>query len=468
MTPESLQETLRRIPGVDILLLTSAAVRWLERTSHGFVVTEIQRMLQDIRAALRTGRMAADRLSDPGFLESELDARIQSSLRPALRPVINGTGVIVHTNLGRAPLSTAAQNALLAASSHYTNLEFDLEKGERSRRDLLLESVICEILGCEASTVVNNNAAAVFLILNTIAPGREVIVSRGELVEIGGSFRIPDIMARSGALLREVGSTNKTRIEDYQEAIRPETSMLLRVHPSNFRVRGFTARPSLAELADLARRSRLPLVEDIGSGCLVNLDPFGIKDEPLAQDSLRAGVNLICFSCDKILGGPQAGIIAGERPWIELLRKNPLMRTFRVEKLVYSALEATLTSFRTGRQFEEIPVLAMVSRPPDEIRDRARRFARRIRKKLPADASVELIRGHSLIGGGSCPDSVLETTLLAFHSSRCTPQVLDRRLRTSEPAVVLRIEDGRALLDLRTVFPAQEPALAECLVRALV
>jgi L-seryl-tRNA(Ser) seleniumtransferase len=467
MTSDSLQEILRRIPAVDTLLLTPAAVRWIERTSHAFVVAEIQGLLQDFRISLRSGRLEPDRMTEPGYIESLLDSRIQSSLAPSLKPVINGTGVILHTNLGRAPMSADARKAVSVISSYYTNLEFDLDKGERSKRDLLIESAICHLLDCEAATAVNNNAAAVFLILNTLAAGKEVIVSRGELVEIGGSFRIPDIMARSGAILREVGTTNKTRIEDYREALRPETSMLLRIHPSNFRISGFTARPSLAELSALAHQSGIPLVEDVGSGLLVDLEPFGIKDEPIVRESLRKGADLVCFSCDKLLGGPQAGIIAGKRQWVDPARKNPLMRTFRVDKLIYSALEATLRSYSTGRHLADIPVLAMMSMPVRSLKERSRLFVRRLKKRVPAGTEIDLIPGMSLIGGGSCPDSELPTFLVAIRSSSLGAEALDARLRRHDPAVVLRIEDNRALLDLRTVFPAQEAVLSEALAKAL-
>jgi len=382
-------------------------------------------------------------------------------------PVINATGVILHTNLGRAPLSTAAQESLSAVSGRYTNLEYDLGTGARSHRDRLVEAAVCELLGCEAATVVNNNAAAVFLILNTLAAAGEVPVSRGELVEIGGSFRIPEILARSGARLREVGTTNKTRIRDYEAAIGPETALLLRVHPSNYRIRGFTERPSLEELVELAHRHQLPLVEDLGSGCLVDLQPYGIDDEPRPQKSVASGVDIVCFSADKLLGGPQAGIIAGTRPLIERVRTNPLMRACRVEKLVYASLEATLAAFRAGNAFEEIPVLHMLSRPLDEMKQRCRRFRRRLQARLPAGAHATLQAGSSVVGGGCCPGAELATVVLALESDRSSPNEIELRLREQHTPILVRLEDRRVLVDLRTVFPSQEPALLEGLTRAL-
>lgn len=388
-------------------------------------------------------------------------------MAPALSAVINATGVILHTNLGRAPLSLGAQKSLSAVAAQYTNLEYDLVAGARSHRDQLIEPLLREILGCEAATAVNNNAAAVFLILDTLAAGKEVVVSRGELVEIGGSFRIPEIMARSRARLREVGTTNKTRIKDYEAAIGPDTALILRVHPSNYRIRGFTERPRLEELVALARQSRMPLVEDIGSGCLVDLRQFGIPDEPRAQDSIAAGVDLVCFSADKLLGGPQAGIIAGARCLIDVIRTNPLMRTYRLEKLIYGALEATLLSYRTGKALQEIPVLRMIAASRDELRRRSTRFLLKLRAQIPDGSSVALLEGSSIIGGGSCPDCSLDTVLLAVASAQHAAGSLEQALRGQNPPIIVRVEEDKVLLDLRTVFPAQEKPLLAGLVTAL-
>jgi L-seryl-tRNA(Ser) seleniumtransferase len=467
VTRSSPQELLRLIPAVDQFLLRPRIVNWVERTSHGFVVSEIQRLLREVRSGIQSGEPDRSSTAEISSLESLLETRLESRLLPALRPVVNGTGVILHTNLGRAPLSKAAQHSLSVLSGQYTNLDYDLNTGERSHRDRLLEQSLTEVLGCETAAVVNNNAAAVFLILNTLASGREVIVSRGELVEIGGAFRIPDIMARSGAVLREVGTTNKTRVEDYAAAIGPDTALLFRVHPSNYRMLGFTHRPELREVLELARRARLPVLEDLGSGCLVDLSPYGIRDEPVAQKSIAAGVDLVCFSGDKLFGGPQAGIIAGSKRLVDPIRKNPLMRTYRVERLIYGALEATIASYRTGRALEEIPVLRLISAKVEEIRDRSRRLARKLRLKIPSGLDVKLVQGTSVIGGGSCPECHLPTTLLALVSDYHRANSIESRLRAHKPPIILRIEEDRALIDLRTVFPEQETTLIDGLVKAL-
>jgi L-seryl-tRNA(Ser) seleniumtransferase len=369
--------------------------------------------------------------------------------------------------MGRSPLSAAAQNSLSAFSTHYTNLEYDISEGTRSHRDKLIEPLLQEVLGCEAAVVVNNNAAAVFVILNTLAPGKEVVVSRGELVEIGGSFRIPDILARSGAVLREVGTTNKTRIQDYRDALGPNTALLLRVHRSNFRMVGFTERPELIALVELAKNAGIPLVEDIGSGCLVDLQSCGIGDEPMVQKSLAAGVSLICFSGDKLLGGPQAGIIAGSRKLVDPIRKNPMMRTFRVEKLIYGALEATIASYRFGKALSEIPVLKMISATNREMRRRAQNFSRRLRPVLPEGVRASLREGSSVVGGGSCPGSVLPTTLISLEFDMLRPSSIESKLRFQDPAIILRLEEDRILIDLRTVFTDQEPALIEGILKAV-
>ncbi len=463
----SIQELLRRIPAVDQILLQPSVAALVRRTSHGFVVSLIQELLQQVRDDLRSGAAAPEERIDPARLAMQLNDRLQQQLRPVLMTVINASGVILHTNLGRAPLSTEAQRSLSAVSGKYSNLEYDLKSGRRSHRDQLLEPLLREVLGCEAATVVNNNAAAVFLILDTLASGREVVVSRGELIEIGGSYRIPDILACSGARLREVGTTNKTRIRDYEAAIGPDTALLLRVHPSNFRIRGFTEKPRLEELTALAHHHQLPLIEDLGSGCLIDLRQFGIFEEPRAQDSIAAGVDMVCFSADKLLGGPQAGIIAGSRRWVEMVRTNPLMRTYRVEKLIYGALGATLASYRTGRALEEIPVLRMLGMSQQELRSRSRRFLRRMKGKMPPGACISLTDGSSVVGGGSCPDATLPSVLLSLTSDRYAAGEIERVLRAQDPPVIVRVEDDRVLVDLRTVFPTQETMLLEALKAAL-
>ncbi len=461
------QNAFRKIPAVDQLLLRPAVSSWITCTSREFVVSEIQKLLQKVRDTIRSGDAGAGTGISSEQLEGDLVEAIQRRLRPNMRAIINASGVVLHTNLGRAPLSASAQESLSVFSTNYTNLEYDISEGSRSHRDKLLEPLLQEVLGCEAATVVNNNAAAVFLILNTLASGKEVIVSRGELVEIGGSFRIPDILKRSGAILHEVGTTNKTRVQDYQDAFGSNTAMLLRVHPSNFRMKGFTAKPDLGELVALARSLEIPLVEDIGSGCLMDLSSYGIQDEPIVQESLSSGVDLISFSGDKLLGGPQAGIIVGKKGLIDPIRKNPLMRTYRVEKLVYGALEATLRSYKFGRAVSEIPVLRMIAMTNQELRSRARSFSRKLRTRLPNGAQVRLSEGSSVVGGGSCPECRLSTTLITIESDSIRPNVIEERLRSQDLPIILRLEEDRAVMDLRTVFPAQEPALIEGIQKAV-
>ena len=466
MKTNELNSLFRLIPKVDQFLERPAVADWIPRVGREFVVAEIQQLLNEVRDGIRRNPDGAAETTDIERLERVLGENLQARLIPGLRAVINATGVILHTNLGRAPLSAAARKSISDLSGRYANLEYDISEGCRSQRDKTIQPLFREILGCEAVTIVNNNAAAVFLILNTLAQGREVIVSRGELVEIGGSFRVPDIMTQSGAILREVGATNKTHLSDYENAITPDTALILRVHPSNFRMTGFTARPELDELAELSRRKDIPLVEDIGSGCMIDLRPYGIPDEPLVRESLDAGVKLICFSGDKLLGGPQAGIIAGEEKLVSRIRKNPLMRACRVDKMTYGALQATLESYRFGRAQEEIPVLRMISMPLDIIMRRAQNFAKRLRAVLPEDVRASICAGNSVIGGGSCPGCVLPTALVALESDRVRPDVLESRLRAGNNPVVIRVENDRALIDLRTVFPEQEAVLIEALRRA--
>jgi L-seryl-tRNA(Ser) seleniumtransferase len=460
-------DAFRRIPSVDQMLQQPAVSEWVSRTSHGFVVSEIQACLGEVRQLLLSHGPGDAPVPDLAVLVTRLVRRVEARLRSSHRAVINATGVVIHTNLGRAPLSGPAQESLSAIAAGYSNLEYELETGARSHRDLNIEPALTELLGCEAATVVNNNAAALLLSLNTIAEGREVIVSRGELVEIGGSFRIPEILAKSGAVLREVGTTNKTRVSDYEAAIRPDTALLLRVHPSNFRIRGFTHRPALSDLLELARANQLPLLEDIGSGCLVDLRAYGIAEEPMARESLAAGVDLVCFSADKLLGGPQAGILAGARRWVDMVRKNPLMRTYRVGRLIHAALEATLLSYRSGRALAEVPVLRLISTPWEKLQRRTDLLVRRLRPGLPEGVRVQRVRGESVVGGGSCPETALPSPLLALSTERLSVARIESRLRANEPPVIVRLEEDRILVDLRTVFPAQEKTLLAALRASL-
>ena len=432
-------DKLRELPAVHEVLasMPSEAARY----PRALVVAEIRRVIEDIRSGILSGR-------DP---EQAVAARVQTALdaiaRPSLRRVINATGVVAHTNLGRAPL------AGFAVEPGYSNLEYDLATGKRGKRDVHTGRLLERLLNAPAIAV-NNNAAALLLALNELAAGGEVLVSRGELIEIGDGFRIPEIMARSGATLREVGTTNRTRLEDYRDAIDERTRLLLRVHPSNFRIQGFTARPELSELAALGRERGLPVYEDLGSGCIVDLRPFGV-DEPLVRTSLDAGVDLVSFSGDKLLGGPQAGILAGKPEIVARLRRNPLFRALRLDKLIYQALETTLRLLLLER-WDEIPALAMIRQPAAAIRARAEALVAQV-----PFLRTEIISGSSVIGGGATPEQSIPTWLIAIE---CPDTVAaERQLRAANPPVVPRIEKDRIVLDLRTVLPEEEPALIAAL-----
>ena len=421
-------------------------------------------LIQALRAATDTLRRgAADGGETPDavaeWLDRDLPARLAASAAPSLQLVINATGVILHTNLGRAPLAAAAVDRV-AALSGYTNLEYDLDGGTRGRRDVHAEKLICQLTGAEAAVVVNNNAAATLLALAALAAGREVIVSRGELVEIGGGFRVPDVMRQSGATLREVGTTNRTRAADYAAAISDRTAALLRVHPSNFRIDGFTERPDLADLVAIARRFTIPVIEDIGSGWIdPAAAPLTLGDEPTPYGSLAAGVSVVLFSGDKLLGGPQAGIIAGAAALIGEIRRHPLMRAVRVDKMTYAALEATLQEYAAGRAASTVPVARMLAMEAGEIRRRARALVDQLR----GNVSAELVEGFSTVGGGSAPGSALPTVLIAATHASVAATELEALLRRSSPHVIARIQDQRVVLDLRTVLPDQDRQLLEVL-----
>lgn len=409
--------------------------------------------------------VAGETIADvAGHIERRAAASLERETAFSLQPVINATGVIIHTNLGRAPLSPRAAARILEIATSYSNLEYDLVAGSRGRRDLHAERFICRLTGAEAACVVNNNAAATLITLAALASGREVIVSRGELVEIGGGFRVPDVMAQSGAVLREVGTTNRTRVADYGAAINERTAAILRVHPSNFRIEGFTQRPSVAELATLAGRFELPLIEDAGSGYLGEpgtVDAGPLRDEPAIGSTLKAGADVITFSGDKLLGGPQAGIITGRADLVEQIRRHPLMRAVRVDKLTYAALEATLHSY-LAEQRTEIPVARMLAMPEHEIGRRASDLVARLDG---TGLSAAILDGVSTIGGGSAPGSALPTRLVRLTHAQLGAQALEQRLRAMTPPVIARIEDDHVVLDLRTVLPEQDELLAALLRR---
>jgi L-seryl-tRNA(Ser) seleniumtransferase len=424
-----------------------AALAHLEkRFPRKLIVDEVRRVLDSMRHEIRAGGHA-----NSASVEVRVERNLARLEAPSLQRVINATGVVLHTNLGRAPLPRF--DPLLG----YSNLEYDLARGARGKRDVHVSGLLERLAGAPGIAV-NNNAAAIYLALNELAAGYEVIVSRGELIEIGDGFRIPEIMQRSGAILREVGTTNRTHIDDYRDAITDRTRLLLRVHPSNFRIEGFTARPDLRELVALGKEHGIPVYEDLGSGCIVDLRAFGV-DEPLIADSIRTGVNLLSFSGDKLLGGPQAGILAGERDLIARLRRNPMFRALRLDKLIYQALETTLRNLLLER-WDRIPALRMISMSGDELRARAERFI----ATLPG-VRAEIVEGASVIGGGATPEQPLSSWLVAID---CVDVVeAEQRCRLGEPPVIARIEDNRLLLDLRTVFPDEEAELAVALRAAI-
>ena len=463
----------RLIPAID-QLRQRGAVRALEaQFGADATVTALREAASTVRSAIAGGDLTlTDDDSVAGRIESTAASRLRAAFRPSLEPVINATGVIIHTNLGRAPLAAAAIDRVVEVARGYASLEYDLGRGARGRRDVHAEALLCRLTGAEAAVVVNNNAAATMIVLAALAAGREVLVSRGELVEIGGGFRVPDVMAQSGATLREVGTTNKTRATDYGAAISERTALILRVHPSNFRIEGFTERPSLQDLVALGRKFNIPVAEDLGSGYLpMGTDggqtgvrpPSGPPSDPLTgiepavPASVVAGVDVCCFSGDKLLGGPQAGIIVGRTAIVDRIRKHPLMRALRVDKMTYAALEATLAEYAAGRAAATIPVQRMLTMTTREIRIRADALVTEI-GHLPG-WRAELVAGMSAIGGGSAPGVELPTSLVAIAKDGVTPDALEERLRRLTPPVIARIEHERLLLDLRTVMPEQDHTL---------
>jgi L-seryl-tRNA(Ser) seleniumtransferase len=467
-------ELLRQIPSVDELLAQPRLAQLAKRVDRNLVLEVARTALDDLRARI-TGQLATAILAeispvacDPASLEERITALVERILARSLLPVINATGVILHTNLGRAPLPEGVVEAFRLAATQYSNLEYDLEAGARGKRDVHTAELLMRLTGAEAIIVVNNCAAAVLVTLAAFARGGEVIVSRGELIEIGDGFRIPEIMEQSGALLREVGTTNRTRLADYENAINEKTRLLLRVHPSNFKVTGFTDKPSLEELVALGQRTGIPLVEDLGSGCLVDLSEHGIT-EPTVRQSVEAGVGIVTFSGDKLLSGPQAGIIAGKKDLIARVRRHPLFRALRVDKLTIAALEVTLAAYLRAA-WDEIPVMRMIRATPQGLKRRAENFIRELRPELPLDeVEIEVVDGASLAGGGSTPTQSLPSKVIRIASARYSAAKLEQRLRRAPAgiSVIARVEEDRLVLDLRTVFPEQEPLLVKTLAAAL-
>ena len=453
-----MKELLRKIPKVDELLRNPALTGVLVQYGDRAVTETIRVELDALRQGILSGQIVI--MPEISDLCKQIHNRVQRTVLPSFRKVINGTGILLHTNLGRACLSETAARAVYEASQSYSNLEYDLDTGKRGSRYSHVEGILCRLTGAESALVVNNNAAAVLLVLSALTQGGQVVVSRGELVEIGGSFRIPEIMESCGAQLKEVGATNKTHLRDYERAITEHTKALMKVHTSNYRIIGFSETPALSDLVELGHQHSLPVIEDLGSGCLLNLNQFGIHDEPSVQDSLKAGVDVVSFSGDKLLGGPQAGIILGKKKYLDILKKHPLNRAMRVDKMTLAALEATLQSYENGCE-EEIPVIAMLAATQDALLGKAEQLAAMLRV---AGIEAEILPTEGRVGGGSVPNYVLPSYAVAFCGD---VNALEEKLRLGLQPVIGRIHEGKFLLDVRTLFEEDFPTIVEALKEAV-
>jgi L-seryl-tRNA(Ser) seleniumtransferase len=466
MTDATRSAAFRRIPALDAILADPGVVPLVARFGREAVVGSARDALADVRAEIASGALTPD-VTVTG-LAGRIGVRLAKKFAPSLAPAVNATGVIMHSGLGRAVLSGAAGEALAGVAAGYSTLALDLDAGKRVPRDRHVEALLRELTGAEAATVANNNAAATVLILNTLARGREVIVSRGQLVEIGGSFRMPDVMATSGAVLREVGTTNKTHLADYERALSEATGAILRVHHSNYRIVGFADEPPIEALTALGRARGVPVIDDLGSGALIDLARFGLATEPLVQASIRAGADVVCFSGDKLLGGPQSGIIAGRAEWVQRIRKNPLARAFRCGKLTLAALEATLKLFLApDLLIERHPIYRMLALKPDALGRRARKLAAALRKALHDSAVVEVEDGASQVGSGAVPVETLPTKVVAVRSTVLAPEELARRLRFGGPPVFARVHRDAVLFDLRTIQPDEDGTVVRAITETL-
>ena len=455
MSQQLRQKYLSQIPNVDHILSKPEMVQLGNRYPRGIILEAVRRGLDYLRQTITTAR-------DPGELDESIFSfehllpqfmeEIENQVNPTLIRVINATGVVIHTNLGRSLLHEGAIEHIVRVSRHYSNLEFDLNQGKRGSRYAHVEEILCRLSGSEAALVVNNNAAAVLLVLNTIAAGKEVIVSRGQLVEIGGAFRIPDVMNRSGAILREVGTTNRTHLSDYEGAIGEQTALILKVHTSNFRILGFTSEVELRELADLAHSNHLPVMEDLGSGCLIDLSKYGLDREPTVQEAIKEGADIVTFSGDKLMGGPQAGIILGRREYIQRIKVNPLNRALRIDKLTLAGLESSLLIYLDEtKAVQEIPTLRMLTYSHDELRKRARKLSRKIRARIPRGLRIGVRDDVSQVGGGAYPVQILPTNVVTLKPDHGSVQQLERRLREGKPPIIARVSKEEVLLDVRTI-----------------
>jgi L-seryl-tRNA(Ser) seleniumtransferase len=447
------QMLLRQLPGVDYLMELSAKQRFFQNIPQTVVVNSIRSVIADRRRAILNDD---PRINENSLLEAQMVDAVKHAVRhammPNLRRTINATGVVVHTNLGRSLLAAEVVENLITIAGRYSNLEYDLALGKRGSRYSIVEDLICEISGADAAMVVNNNAGAVFLCLETIARNKEVIVSRGELVEIGGSFRVPDVMVKSGGILKEVGTTNRTHLKDYENAIGPATGLLLKVHTSNYSVVGFTAEVSLRELVDLGAGHQLPVMEDLGSGTFIDFSKYGLSKEPTVQESVAAGADVITFSGDKLLGGPQAGIIVGKAEVVDQIKKNPITRALRIDKLTLAALESTLRLYRDEEKASRmIPTLRMILLPLEEVQKRARHLARALKDIADARAHIQLLERTSKTGGGALPLMQLPSLCVGVQIKGISPNALEKTMRTNDPPVIGRIEDDLFIMDPRTI-----------------
>lgn len=451
------QSLFKQIPAVDQLLLTPKLEAALAGYPKGLVLNAVHEVLEEIRGYIKTGAITA---ADPALRSDRVAEQVSERLvrisAPSLRQVVNATGVVVHTNLGRSILPETALAGFKAIGGGYSNLEYDLDQGQRGSRYVHVEGILKELTGAEGAMVVNNNAGAVLIALETLAKDREAVVSRGQLVEIGGSFRIPDVMRKSGARMIEVGTTNKTHLTDYAEVIGPETGLLLKVHTSNFQVVGFTEEVPLKALVDLGRGHGIPVMEDLGSGCFVDFGHIGMMQEPTVQEVLAQGADLVTFSGDKLLGGPQAGIILGREDLIAGIRKNPLNRALRIDKLTLVALEETLRLYRDpGKVMTQVPTLEMISRPYKSLREKANRLYARLRNIRTDNFFIQRADGTSKVGGGALPLQELPSRLVCLIPQKLSSQTIENRLRTHSPPVITRVEKNRVVLDIRTIQPRE-------------
>lgn len=470
MTRTSPQDLLRRLPSVDALLQADAVREALSRHPRSLVLDSIRQVLEATRKQLLEGGADPDlRKLEPTVLVQSILDQIEVAGSFTLRSTVNATGIIVHTNLGRSLLPEEAIDRIGVICRTYNNLEYNLELGQRGSRYVHAESVLCELTGAQSALVVNNNAGAVFLVLNTLAKDMEVIVSRGQLVEIGGSFRIPDVMRSSGAVLREVGCTNRTHPGDFASAICDRTALLMKVHTSNYRIVGFTSEVSLEEMVSVGKAHGLPVVEDLGSGSLVDLSKYGLAGEPTVQDSLRNGADIVTFSGDKLLGGPQAGIILGKKDLVDRCKKNPITRALRVDKLTLAALEATLRLYRDQyAAFQSVPTLRMISLSQDELNERAREISSMIqRADTEQRLRVEVRNSHSQVGGGSLPAQNLPTFVVAVSGTGISAQKIEKFLRKNDPPIIGRIESDQFLMDTRTLLPGDAQTIGDAFARLL-